>query len=127
MNKKELIDHIEMQRRFNSNYSLDDAIRDIDLYLDEEIWHSVKYKMPDEYWNEEIQDYWSGYLPVIKKGKDYLFDVGVAYTWNGKWWNEHGNQCDVIEWLESPILRMRIKTDGNSQKVLIIKNIKKSL
>lgn len=116
MNKKELIDHIETQRRFNPDYGLDDALRDIDLYLDEEIWNSVKVKMPDEYWDEEALCYWSGYLPVIIKSKNHLVDVGVAYTWNNKWWDANGHQCDVIEWLESPILRMRKKQMENHKK-----------
>lgn len=30
MNKKELIDHIETQRRFNPDYGLNDVIKDID-------------------------------------------------------------------------------------------------
>ena len=103
MNKKELIDHIETQRRFNPDYGLVDVIRDIDS-LYEEQWISVKDRLPDEYLDEKYEIMWSSYMPVIKKTIDYSMVIGVAYTESGIWWDDNGNPCDVIFWMNPNII-----------------------
>lgn len=112
MNKKELIDHIETQRRFNPDYGLDDVIEDIkDMYEDQ--WKPAADYPPYE-WIDQDGISWSGPLFVIKDTACDAWDIGVAYTECGKWFNEQGMPCDVIFWMDSPTQNIR-----KSQKVLI--------